>query len=102
MAIYCGVDFHARQQTVCSAVNKTFAVDPLVRNEKRVGLKNLQVVNIPPSTSIWTPLNFYSVVAGASTVIRLLGAGAGGAPKETVRRSSSLRCPGSPHGGRRP
>jgi photosystem II stability/assembly factor-like uncharacterized protein len=50
------------------AANKVFNVGVLVPNEKRVGLKNLSVVNIPPATSFGTPVSFYSASAQKSTV----------------------------------
>jgi len=59
------------------AGNKIFNVDTLVRNEKRVGLKNLHVVNIPPATTFWTTLDFYSLVG--LSAIRVIGTGESGA-----------------------
>jgi photosystem II stability/assembly factor-like uncharacterized protein len=59
------------------AGTKVFNVDALVRNEKRVGLKNLHVVNIPPATIFWTTLDFYSLVG--LSAIRVIGTGEGGA-----------------------
>ncbi|MDX6530254.1 MAG: hypothetical protein QOH41_2544 [Blastocatellia bacterium] len=56
------------------AGNKIFDVDNLVRNEKRVGLKNLHVVNIPPSTTMWTTLDLFSL-SGAANSIRAIGVG---------------------------
>lgn len=54
--------------------NKIFNVDNLVCNEKRVALKNLHVVNIPPATTLWATLDFFSV-EGASNAIRIVRAG---------------------------
>lgn len=59
------------------AGNKIFNVDNLVRNEKRVALKNLHVVNIPPATTFWTALDFFSP-SGATNGIRVLGTSASG------------------------
>lgn len=59
------------------AGNKIFNVDALVRNEKRVGLKNLHVVNIPPGTTFWATLDFHRLLA-ATSAIRIIGTGANG------------------------
>jgi photosystem II stability/assembly factor-like uncharacterized protein len=59
------------------AANKILNVDNLVRNEKRVGLKNLHVVNIPPATTLWATLDFHSLL-GAGSVIKIVGTGAAG------------------------
>ena len=59
------------------AGNKIFNVDSLVRNEKRVALKNLHVVNIPPATTFWTTLDFFSL-GGATSGIKILRASANG------------------------
>jgi hypothetical protein len=56
------------------AGNKIFNVDALVRNEKRVGLKNLHVVNIPPATNIWATLDFNALTHVASS-IKIIGTG---------------------------
>lgn len=55
--------------------NKIFNVDQLVRNEKRVGLKNLHVVNIPPGASTWTTLDFNPTESGKLNAIRVIGSG---------------------------
>jgi photosystem II stability/assembly factor-like uncharacterized protein len=60
------------------AGNKIFNVDTLVRNEKRVGLKNLHVVDIPAGASMWTTLDLNAVEGGKSSAIRVIGSGAGG------------------------
>lgn len=60
------------------AANKIFNVDTLVRNEKRVGLKNLHVVNIPPGASEWTTLDFNTLQTRTSSVIRVIGLERGG------------------------
>lgn len=59
------------------AGNKIFNVDTLVQNEKRVGLKNLHVVNIPPATTLWATLDFHSL-QGLSA-IRVIGTRESGA-----------------------
>jgi hypothetical protein len=59
------------------AANKILNVDNLVRNEKRVGLKNLHVVNVPPATTFWATLDFHSLL-GAGSVIKIVGTGAAG------------------------
>jgi photosystem II stability/assembly factor-like uncharacterized protein len=55
------------------AGNKIFNVDALVRNEKRVGLKNLHVVDVPPGAMSWASLDFFVTKAGAMTSIRVIG-----------------------------
>jgi hypothetical protein len=59
------------------AGNKIFNVDSLVRNEKRVALKNLHVVNIPPATTLWTTLDFFSPGVVTSG-IKIIGASVSG------------------------
>ena len=59
------------------AGNKIFNVDNLVRNEKRVCLKNLHVVNIPPATTLWATLDFHRLQEPTS-VIKVVGTGASG------------------------
>jgi photosystem II stability/assembly factor-like uncharacterized protein len=59
------------------AGNKIFNVDALVRNEKRVGLKNLHVVNIPPAASFWSTLDLFNLET-ATSAIKIIGTGAGG------------------------
>jgi hypothetical protein len=59
------------------AANKIFNVDNLVRNEKRVCLKNLHVVNIPPAATLWTTLDFHSL-EGATGGIKIIGTGVNG------------------------
>jgi hypothetical protein len=59
------------------AGNKIFNVDNLVRNEKRVALKNLHVVNIPPATTLWTTLDFFSL-SGLTSGIKIVGTSASG------------------------
>jgi hypothetical protein len=49
--------------------NKVFDVGVLVSNEKRVGLKNLHVVNAPPGSAYGTPVNFYSTSGKKSTIL---------------------------------
>ncbi len=39
--------------------NKVFKVEELISREKRVGVKNLHVVNVAPKTHYWTPFHFY-------------------------------------------
>jgi photosystem II stability/assembly factor-like uncharacterized protein len=56
------------------AGNKIFNVDSLVRNEKRVGLKNLHVVNIPPATSLWSTLDLFALASAANS-LRVIGLG---------------------------
>ncbi|HEY3177737.1 MAG TPA: hypothetical protein VGL25_02520 [Casimicrobiaceae bacterium] len=41
------------------AAAKIFDVGQLVRDEKRVGLKNLHIVDPPPGTSAWTMIDFF-------------------------------------------
>ena len=41
------------------AANKVFDIGALVTNEKRVGLKNLHVVNAAPGSFYWTPFWFH-------------------------------------------
>jgi photosystem II stability/assembly factor-like uncharacterized protein len=41
------------------AMNKVFDVNTLVNSEKRVGLKNLHVVNAVPGTFYWTPFQLF-------------------------------------------
>jgi hypothetical protein len=41
------------------AANKVLNIADLVSNEKRVGLRNLHVVNVPPGTSYWTSFQFF-------------------------------------------
>jgi photosystem II stability/assembly factor-like uncharacterized protein len=41
--------------------SKIFHVDALVPNERRVGLKNLHVVNAVPGSFYWTPFRFHPV-----------------------------------------
>ena len=60
------------------AANKVFNVDQLVRNEKRVGLKNLFVVNAPPAASSWTTIEFFAE-AQKNQAIRIVPSTAGGA-----------------------
>jgi len=50
------------------AGNKVFDIGTLVSNEKRVGLKNLHVVNTPPGTSTGLSLGFYGVSEKAQTI----------------------------------
>jgi hypothetical protein len=50
------------------AANKSLNVGVLVPNEKRVGLKNLHIVDPPPATTYGTKLSFYSVSGTKSTV----------------------------------
>jgi photosystem II stability/assembly factor-like uncharacterized protein len=57
--------------------NKVFDIGILVSNEKRVGLKNLHVVNAPPGTSTGLTLGFYGVSEKAQT-IRILPSRLGG------------------------
>jgi photosystem II stability/assembly factor-like uncharacterized protein len=64
-------------QNPIPAGNKIFNVDALVKNEKRVGLKNLHVVNIPPATTMWTTLNFNATESGKLGAIRVIGLDAG-------------------------
>lgn len=59
------------------AANKIFNVDNLVRNEKRVCLKNLHVVNIPLGTTLWTTLDFHSLEAVVGG-IKIVGTGTSG------------------------
>ncbi len=47
---------------------KLLDVNALVRNEKRVGLKNLHVVNVPPRTTRWTGVWFRRVGRRAPTI----------------------------------
>jgi photosystem II stability/assembly factor-like uncharacterized protein len=53
------------------ATNKVLNVNTLVPNERHVGLKNLHVVNIPPATIYWTPMQFYGNIE-LRQVIRFL------------------------------
>ncbi|HEX8458587.1 MAG TPA: hypothetical protein VF656_14910 [Pyrinomonadaceae bacterium] len=78
--------------------NKVFNVDQLVRIEKRVGLKNLQVVNIPPGTTLWTTLDFHAAQGVATTAnIRVLGDNTGGGslgfllPKAAISTSAASK-----------
>jgi len=50
------------------AANKIFDVNNLVRAEKRVGLKNLHVVNAVPGASLWAALRLFSQSAKAQTI----------------------------------
>jgi hypothetical protein len=50
------------------AGNKVFDIGTLVSNEKRVGLKNLHVVNTPPGTTTGLALGFYSASEKAQTI----------------------------------
>jgi hypothetical protein len=50
------------------AANKVFGIGALVSNEKRVGLKNLHIVNIPPAAPFGTVLRFYGASANKSTI----------------------------------
>jgi hypothetical protein len=50
------------------AANKSLNVGVLVPNEKRVGLKNLHIVDPPPGTTYGTKLSFFSVSGKKSTV----------------------------------
>jgi photosystem II stability/assembly factor-like uncharacterized protein len=50
------------------AANKSLNVGVLVPNEKRVGLKNLHIVDPPPGTTFGTKVSFYSVSRKKSTV----------------------------------
>ena len=59
------------------ASSKIFDVGVLVQNEKRVGLKNLHVINAVPGTMSTSMLQFYSS-RGTADVIRLLPGNAGG------------------------
>jgi hypothetical protein len=59
------------------AGNKIFNVDNLVRNEKRVGLKNLHVVDIPVGTTFWSTLNFFSAQATTAS-FKIIGSGVNG------------------------
>jgi hypothetical protein len=62
-------------QNPIPAGNKIFNVDQLVRNEKRVGLKNLHVVNIPAGATMWTTLDFNATETGKLSAIRVIGTG---------------------------
>jgi photosystem II stability/assembly factor-like uncharacterized protein len=53
------------------AANKIFNVNTLVRQEKRVGLKNLHIINAPPAP-FWTELTIYGLAEGRD-VLRLNG-----------------------------
>jgi len=50
------------------AGNKVFDIGTLVSNEKRVGLKNLHVVNAPPGTSTGLSLGFYGASDKAQAI----------------------------------
>jgi hypothetical protein len=50
------------------AANQSLNVGWLVPNEKRVGLKNLHIVDPPPGTTYGTKLSFFSVSGKKSTV----------------------------------
>ncbi|HKG90363.1 MAG TPA: hypothetical protein VKA84_00650, partial [Gemmatimonadaceae bacterium] len=60
------------------SASKVLDVNALVRNEKRVGLKNLHVVNAPPATIFWSLLRFFASSQTASQVIRFLPSAARG------------------------
>ncbi|HEX8000642.1 MAG TPA: hypothetical protein VF528_19840 [Pyrinomonadaceae bacterium] len=62
-------------QNPIPATSKIFNVDQLVRNEKRVGLKNLHVVNIPAGAMSWTTLDFNPTGTGKLSAIRVVGTG---------------------------
>ena len=55
------------------AASKIFDVNTLVQNEKRVGLKNLHIVNAPAGTSIGAALGFFGE-RGTAQTIRVLPA----------------------------
>jgi len=59
------------------AGNKVFNVGTLVPNEKRVGLKNLHIVDAPPGASTGMFIGFYSV-SGKAQTIKVLPSALGG------------------------
>jgi hypothetical protein len=59
------------------AANKLFDPGQLVRTEKRVGLKNLHVVDAPPGTYYWTPFRFLAR-AGQPQAIKIVNVTASG------------------------
>ncbi|MBD0325975.1 MAG: hypothetical protein ICV68_06075, partial [Pyrinomonadaceae bacterium] len=62
-------------QNPIPAASKIFNVDQLVRNEKRVGLKNLHVVNIPAGAMSWATLDFNATEPGKLSAIRIIVTG---------------------------
>ena len=56
---------------------KIFDVDALVKQEKRVGLKNLHVVDAAPGTTVWRTIDVWSTRADRPRGIRLLASTAG-------------------------